>query len=45
MEFVVFWFCEKVLDILREVCLECGWEEYNEDGVEVDGNWNFWWKI
>lgn len=44
MESVVFRLCEKAPDILREVCLERGWEEYNEDGGEADGNWNLWWK-
>lgn len=44
MESVVFRLCEKSPDILREVCLERGWEEYNEDGGEADGNWNLWWK-
>ena len=44
MESVVFRLCEKAPDILREVCLERGWEEYNEDGGEGDGNWNLWWK-
>ena len=44
MESVVFRLCEKAPDILREVCLERGWEEYNEDGSEADGNWNLWWK-
>lgn len=41
---VVFRLCEKSPDILREVCLERGWEEYNEDHDEADGNWNLWWK-
>ena len=40
----MFRLCEKSPDILREVCLERGWEEYNEDGGEADGNWNLWWK-
>lgn len=44
MESVVFRLCEKAPDILREVCLERGWKEYNEDGGEADGNWNLWWK-
>lgn len=45
MVFVVFWFCDKVLDIFREVCLECGWEEYDESRSELNGEWNLWWKI
>lgn len=44
MESLVFRLCEKAPDILREVCLERGWEEYSENGGEADGGWNLWWK-
>lgn len=44
MESLVFRLCEKAPDLLREVCLERGWEEYSEDGGEADGEWNLWWK-
>lgn len=44
MTSLVFRLCQKSPDILREVCLERGWEEYNEDGGEADGDWNLWWK-
>lgn len=40
----MFRLCEKAPDILREVCLERGWEEYSENGGEADGDWNLWWK-
>ena len=35
---------ENAPDILREVCLERGWEEYPGDGSQDDGDWNLWWK-
>jgi len=44
MDAVVFRLCDKAPDILREVCLERGWEEYREDGCEANGDWNLWWK-
>ena len=44
MDTVVFRLCDKAPDILREVCLERGWEEYNEDECEANGDWNLWWK-
>lgn len=44
MTSVVFRLCDKAPDILREVCLERGWEEYCEDECETDGAWNLWWK-
>ena len=44
MDVVVFRLCDKAPDILREVCLERGWEEYNEDHLEESGDWNLWWK-
>ena len=40
----MFRLCDKAPDILREVCLERGWEEYCEDGCEANGGWNLWWK-
>ena len=44
MDSVVFRLCDKAPDILREVCLERGWEEYGENECEADGGWNLWWK-
>ena len=46
MDSVVFRLGEKAPDIVREVCLERGWEEYREDECEEDGDggWNLWWK-
>ena len=44
MDVVVFRLCDKAPDFLREVCLERGWEEYNEDHLEESGDWNLWWK-
>lgn len=44
MASVVFRLCDKAPDILREVCLERGWEEYDESGGESNGDWNLWWK-
>lgn len=43
MDFVVFRLCNKAPDILREVCLERGWEEYSEK-YDAGGGWNLWWK-
>lgn len=44
MASVVFRLCDKAPDILREVCLERGWEEYDESRSESNGEWNLWWK-
>lgn len=44
MASVVFRLCDKAPDILREVCLERGWEEYDESRDESNGEWNLWWK-
>lgn len=44
MASVVFRLGEKAPVIVREVCLERGWEEYRKDECEADGGWNLWWK-
>lgn len=44
MDSVVFRLCDKAPDILREVCLERGWEEYSKNECEAARGWNLWWK-
>ena len=40
MDSLVYRLCDKAPDILREVCLERGWEEYSKNECEAD----LWWK-
>lgn len=42
MACLVFRLCDNAPEILRDVCLDLGWKEYDEDDEEND--WNLWWK-
>lgn len=43
MSSLVFRLCDNAPAILRDVCLERGWREYEEEQDE-EGAWNLWWK-
>lgn len=43
MNCLVFRLCENAPELLREVCEELGWREFEEEDDE-DEDWNLWWK-
>ncbi|EDO42060.1 predicted protein, partial [Nematostella vectensis] len=44
MACVVFRLCDGAPELLRDVCLERGWHEFDEEAVDPDATWSLWWK-
>lgn len=43
-EGLVFRLSEHTPDVIRQILLERGWTEYNEDDEENANEWNLWWR-
>ncbi|XP_077973438.1 uncharacterized protein LOC120338301 isoform X2 [Styela clava] len=41
---LVFRLSEHTPDVIRQILVERGWTEYDEEAEENEGEWNLWWR-
>lgn len=41
---LVFRLSEHTPDVIRQILIERGWTEYDEEAEENEGEWNLWWR-